>query len=140
MRALASEKLNVFELDDEMAARGWTLQPQFSAGGAPANLHVSVHYARVEHVAEFLEALRESIAAVKARSKQDGIDVASLKAEVELLLRNPGPDTFARIIALADLEPGRLPASFARINTVLDALPDPVVSALLLEYLSNLYV
>ncbi len=54
-------------------------------------------------------------------------------------MQSPGPDTFARIVALADLEPGRLPNGFARINTVLDVLPDPVVSTLLLEYLNNLY-
>ncbi|HVU67141.1 MAG TPA: aspartate aminotransferase family protein [Ktedonobacteraceae bacterium] len=139
MFALASNTLNVFELDDEMSARGWTLQPQFSAGGAPANLHVSVHYANVEHVAEFLAALQDSIAAVKARPHDAANDPQLLKAEVERLLQNPGPDTFARIVALADLEPGRLPNGFARINTVLDVLPDPVVSTLLLEYLNNLY-
>lgn len=139
MFALASKTLNVFELDDEMTARGWTLQPQFRAGGGPANLHVSVHYATVEHVAEFLQALRDSIEAVKAHSSQDGGEIADLKAEVERLMQQPGPETFARIIALADLEPGRLPTSFARINTVLDALPDPLVSMLLIEYLNGLY-
>jgi len=139
MFALASDTLNVFELDDEMTARGWTLQPQFSAGGAPANLHVSVHYANVEHAAEFLDALQASIAAVKARRSDTGNETQTLKAEVERLLQNPGPETFASIIALANLEPGHLPTSFARINTVLDVLPDPVVSTLLLEYINNLY-
>lgn len=140
MFALASETLNVFELDDEMTARGWTLQPQFSAGGGPANLHVSVHYANVAHVAAFLEALRASIEAVKARNSTGANEIAALKAEVLRLMQNPGPETFARIAALADLEPGKMPSGFARINTVLDALPDPLVSALLLEYLNNLYV
>jgi hypothetical protein len=54
-------------------------------------------------------------------------------------MQNPGPDTFARIVALADIEPGQLPTSFARINTVLDALPGSLVNALLLEYLNSLY-
>lgn len=139
MFALASRTLNVFELDDEMTSRGWTLQPQFSAGGGPANLHVSVHYATITHVAEFLQALRASIETVKTRSNQDGGEIANLKAEVESLMQQPGPETFARIIALADLEPGHLPTGFARINTVLDALPDPLVSTLLIEYLNGLY-
>jgi len=32
-----------------------------------------------------------------------------------------------------------MPSEFARINTVLDALPRPVAEALLLEYLNTLY-
>ena len=137
--ALASDTLNVFELDDAMTTRGWTLQPQFSAGGAPANLHVSVHYANVEHVTDFLEALQESIATVKGLPRVAGNNPQTLKTQVEHLLQNPGPDTFARVVALADLEPGRLPTGFARINTVLDTLPDHMVSTLLLEYINHLY-
>ncbi|GHO97108.1 aspartate aminotransferase family protein [Reticulibacter mediterranei] len=138
MFALASDTLNIFELDDEMSQRGWTLQPQFSAGSSPANLHVSVHYATVGHVGEFLETLRDSIAAVKGRS-QGPQEALALKAEVERLMQNPGPETFAQIVALADIAPGQLPTSFARINTVLDALPGSLVNVLLLEYLNSLY-
>ena len=51
----------------------------------------------------------------------------------------PGPDAFVRIAALAGLTPGQMPTSFARINTVLDALPDQLVEALLVEYLNSIY-
>jgi glutamate/tyrosine decarboxylase-like PLP-dependent enzyme len=138
MFALASDTLNVFELDDEMSQRGWTLQPQFSAGGSPANLHISIHYATVGHVSEFLAALRDSIVAVKGRS-QGQQEALALKAEVERLMQNPGPETFAQIVALAGIAPGQMPTSFARINTVLDALPGSLVNVLLLEYLNSLY-
>ncbi|QBD74847.1 aspartate aminotransferase family protein [Ktedonosporobacter rubrisoli] len=139
MFALASRTLNIFELDDEMTRRGWTLQPQFSAGGGPANLHVSVHYSTVGHVAEFLQALRESIATLKERGNAGAQEALALKAEVERLMAQPDAETFARIVALAGVEPGRLPSNFARINTVLDALPDSLVGTLLLEYLNSLY-
>ncbi|HET9978957.1 MAG TPA: hypothetical protein VFQ32_00825, partial [Ktedonobacterales bacterium] len=67
-------------------------------------------------------------------------DVAALRAEVErLMTQPPGPETFAQIAALAGLRPGEMPDGFARINTVLDALPRPMVEALLVEYLNGLY-
>ena len=37
------------------------------------------------------------------------------------------------------MTPGQMPTSFARINTVLDALPDQVVDMLLVEYLNSIY-
>ena len=51
-----------------------------------------------------------------------GNNPQALKAQVEHLPQNPSPDTFARVVALVNLEPGRPPTGFARINTVLDAL------------------
>jgi len=42
MFAIASDTLNIFRLDDAMARRGWSLQPQLSAGGVPATLHIAV--------------------------------------------------------------------------------------------------
>ncbi|MCX7783752.1 MAG: aspartate aminotransferase family protein [Meiothermus sp.] len=138
MFAFKSDSLSVFELDDAMAARGWFLQPQFSAGGGPANLHISVNRSNVTHVEEFLAALRESVAEVKDQGSME--DVEQLKHQVMQLLQNPGPDTFAQIAALAGITPGQMPTGFARINTVLDMLPDEMVDFLLIEYLNSLYV
>ena len=137
MFCMASDTLNVFELDDEMARRGWALQPQFSGGGGPANLHLTVNRSNVPRVDALLADLRDSIAAVKASSRVG--DVAALQAEVERLMQSPGPEAFAQIAALAGLTPGSLPEGYARIYTVLDALPDPLVDALLIEYLNGLY-
>jgi sphinganine-1-phosphate aldolase len=137
MFSLASDTLNVFELDDEMARRGWALQPQFSAGGGPANLHLTVNRSNVPHVDELLADLGASIATVKANSRVG--DVAALQAQVEQLMQNPSPAAFAQIAALAGLTPGSLPTGYAQINTVLDALPDVLVDALLIEYLNGLY-
>jgi glutamate/tyrosine decarboxylase-like PLP-dependent enzyme len=135
--AMASETINVFELDDEMARRGWALQPQFSAGGAPASLHLTVNRSNVPHVEALLADLRAAVAAVKAHSSIGDVD--ALRAEVERLMQRPAPETFARIAALAGLTPGAMPEGYARINAVLDLLPDPLVDALLIEYLNSLY-
>lgn len=135
--AVASDTINVFELDDEMTRRGWALQPQFSAGGAPANVHLTINRSNVPHVEALLSDLRDSIAVVKAQSRLG--DVQALRAEVEQLMQQPGPETFARIAALAGITPGAMPQGYARINAVLDLLPDPAVDALLVEYLNSLY-
>jgi sphinganine-1-phosphate aldolase len=138
MFAFAADGLNIFELEDAMARRGWALQPQLSAGASPANLHVSVNRNNVGREAELVAALRASVEEVRAGP---GVgDVTALRAEVERIVANPGPESFAQIAALAGLRPGEMPSGFARINTVLDLLPDPVVDLLLVEYLNSLYV
>lgn len=135
--AFASDTLSVFELDDALARRGWWLQPQLSTPGTPASLHLTVNRSNVARVDELLAALRASVAEAKAGA---GVgDVAALREEVERLMASPGPETFGRIAALAGMTPGQMPSGFARINTVLDALPDAVVDALLVEYLNTLY-
>ena len=139
MFAVASDTLNVFALDDAIARRGWSLQPQFSAGGVPATLHIAVNRSNVGHEDAFLAALADACAEVKAQPDAVG-DVAELRAEVTRLMSQPvGRETFAQIAALADLRPGEMPDGFARVNTVLDALPRPMVEALLVEYLNGLY-
>ena len=139
MFAVASDTLNVFALDDAIARRGWSLQPQFRAGGVPATLHIAVNRSNVGHEDAFLAALADACAEVKAQPDAVG-DVAELRAEVTRLMSQPvGRETFAQIAALADLRPGEMPDGFARVNTVLDALPRPMVEALLVEYLNGLY-
>jgi glutamate/tyrosine decarboxylase-like PLP-dependent enzyme len=139
MFAIASETLNVFALDDAMSRRGWSLQPQFSAGGVPATLHIAVNRSNVGREEALLADLADACAEVKSQHDALG-DVGELRAEVERLMQlPPGPESFARIAALAGLQPGQMPDGFARINTVLDALPRQAVEALLVEYLNGLY-
>lgn len=137
MLAIAGDGINIFELDDAMARRGWALQPQFSAGGGPANLHLSVNRSNVGHEEQLLADLRASVAELRAGPGLGDVD--ALRAEVEAAMAAPGPETFARIAALAGMTPGQMPSGFARINTVLDLLPDAVVDMLLIEYLNSIY-
>lgn len=138
MFAFAADDLNVFELDDALARRGWYLQPQFSAPGIPASLHVSLGRSNVGQAGPLLAALREAVDEVRAAGSAVG-DIGALRAEVERLMQHPGPESFGQIAALAGLTPGQMPSSFARINTVLDALPDQLVDMLLVEYLNSIY-
>lgn len=137
MFTVAADGLNIFEVDDAMARRGWALQPQFSAGGGPANLHFSVNRSNVGREEALLADLAASVAEVRAGL---GVgDVAAIAAEVQAALASPGPDAFAHVAALAGMTPGEMPTGFARINTVLDMLPRPLVDMLLVEYLNSLY-
>lgn len=139
MFAVASDTLNVFALDDAMTRRGWSLQPQFSAGGAPATLHIAVNRSNVGREDAFLADLADACTEVKAQPDALG-NIGELRAEVERLMQMPPePESFARIAALAGLQPGQMPDGFARINTVMDALPRQAVEALLVEYLNSLY-
>ncbi|KAB8141739.1 aspartate aminotransferase family protein [Chloroflexia bacterium SDU3-3] len=132
--AFSSDVVDVFALDDELTRRGWALQPQFHAGGGPANLHITVSRSNVPHIAALLADLREAIAAVRARPAAPAIH-----DEVARLLASPGPDTFAQLAALAGIRPGSMPEGYAQINGVLDALPDDLAALLLTEYLNTLY-
>jgi sphinganine-1-phosphate aldolase len=129
--------LNVFALDDAMTGRGWALQPQFSAPHSPANLHLSVNRSNVTHVSALLTDLRAAVDEIRAHDPVGGVEL--LRAEIVRLMANPGPQTFAQVAALAGLAPGEMPSGFARVNTVLDLLPDQLADALLVEYLNSIY-
>ena len=137
MFTMACDTASVFELEDEMAERGWRLQAQFSAGGGPANLHVSVNRSNVPHVARFLADLRSSLTAAEAIPP---VDIEPIRAAVLEALQDPGPDTIEGLLSMVGASSSSLPERYALINTLLDALPDEVVNGLLVEYLNGIYV
>ena len=53
------EPTHVFTITDAMAAVGWYVQPQLSYGGHGPTIHLSLSPATVDHLDEFLTALRE---------------------------------------------------------------------------------
>jgi glutamate/tyrosine decarboxylase-like PLP-dependent enzyme len=55
-----------FTVCDEMAVRGWYVQPQMSFAASPATIHLSVSAATLPHVPELLAALAEAVAAAVA--------------------------------------------------------------------------
>jgi hypothetical protein len=137
MFAMASDTINLFQLADQMRARGWFLQPQFSIASSPCNLHVSVNYSSVPLVDAFLDDLRESVEQVR---KLPRLDATPILALIEQLRQQPSDQLYETIIGLAGISGSALPETMAEINTILDALPDPLADALLTEYFNNLYV
>jgi sphinganine-1-phosphate aldolase len=64
--AIASHKYNIYEIGDEMGARGWHLDRQ----QFPPSLHVTVNYAHANVADEFINDLQDSLNVVKKPSLQ----------------------------------------------------------------------
>jgi hypothetical protein len=70
MFSFKSDVINVYQLGDAMAKRGWYIQGQFSTPLTPRNLHISVNYGTTHQVEALLKDLGECVEEVK----QDGPD------------------------------------------------------------------
>ncbi|MCP5056377.1 MAG: aspartate aminotransferase family protein [bacterium] len=121
MFTLGSEEINIFELDDEMQARGWALLPQFACGGGPANLHVSVTSSNVPHIDQLLQDLRQAVATLRERGP--GFDRAAMAEKVNAIKDQPLEQIFVQLAGLAGLTGDGLPKQMARMNSLLDLLP-----------------
>jgi sphinganine-1-phosphate aldolase len=138
MFSFKSDAINVYQLADAMAKRGWYIQGQFSTPLTPRNLHLSVNYGTIEQADALLTDLRECVEEVKAI---DPIDSDGIRAMVNAALQSPDPEAaFGHLAASAGLTGTDLPEQMAFINEVLDALPDELCNAFLVNYFNDLYV
>ena len=62
-RSSTDGSCDAFTVCDEMAARGWFVQPQMSYAGTPPTIHLSVSAATAAHVDDLLDALAASVGA-----------------------------------------------------------------------------
>ncbi|MDY6825965.1 MAG: aspartate aminotransferase family protein [Bacillota bacterium] len=132
MFTIASEKINVFEVDDEMRLRGWQMIPQFAYGGSPPNLHVSITQANVPHTDKFLADLRSVVEnLLRQGSKVNNEELSRLATEV---IDKPVEEVFMTIIPAIGLTGLDLPEQMATLNTVLDMLPAKLRDELLTEF------
>src|SRR5512139_3490890 len=74
--AIASDSLNVYELGDELSARGWHLDRQ----QFPASLHMTVNYVHARVVDEFLSDLRDAAGIVRRPTLRKGLAGFMIKA------------------------------------------------------------
>lgn len=74
--ALASDTLDIYEVGDEMTARGWHLDRQ----QFPPSLHLTVNYAHAQSVNLFLCDLEESVCAARKMNSRKAATRAMLKA------------------------------------------------------------
>jgi sphinganine-1-phosphate aldolase len=132
-----------FTVCDEMATRGWYVQPQMSYAGAPATIHLSVSAATLAHVPEFLDALGEAVAAAVAAGPV-AVDpgVAEFIASLDPLALSD--DDFDGLLAAAGLigtdTAGdlALPQRMAEVNAMLDLATPAMREALLVAFLDRL--
>lgn len=131
-----------FTICDEMATRGWYVQPQMSVPGQPATVHLSVSAATGQHVEEFLDALRDSVAAAVAAGPvvvDPGV-VAFIEALDPAALTD---EDFDGLLAASGLvgesEDGlALPERMAEVNALLDVASAQMREALLVAFLDRL--
>lgn len=139
--ALATDdSCDPFTVCDEMATRGWYVQPQMSYGGQPPTIHLSVSAATNAHVGELLVALQESVdAAVAAGPVTVDPEVGAF---IEAL--DPGALTdadFDGLLVAAGLVGGEdlaLPDRMADVNAMLDLASPRMREALLVAFLDRL--
>ena len=141
--ALATDaSCDAFTVCDEMAARGWYVQPQMSYAGHPPTIHLSVSAATNAHVEELLSALRASVEAA-VRTGPVEVD-PGIAAFIEAL--DPATlsdDDFDGLLAAAGLVGGSqegldLPERMAEVNAMLDLASPAMREALLVAFLDRL--
>jgi len=138
MFSFKSDAINVYQLADAMAKRGWYIQGQFSTPLTPRNLHVSVNYGTTHQADAMLIDLRECVEEVKV---MDSIDSDGIRAMVGAALQSPDPEAaLYQVAASAGLTGTDLPEQMAFINEVLDALPTDLCNVFLVNYFNDLYV
>ncbi|SDJ70026.1 Glutamate or tyrosine decarboxylase [Nocardioides sp. YR527] len=134
-----------FTVCDEMAARGWYVQPQMSFAGSPATIHLSVSAATLPHVAELLAALAEAVAAAVAAGPVT-VDPAVATFIGDLDPNSLSEEDFdglllaAGLVGAAGSEKGELalPQRMAEVNAMLDLASAAMREALLVAFLDRL--
>ncbi len=136
--SFTSDQVNLFQLADAMARRGWYIQPQPSTPFTPRSLHVSVNYGNAHLVDTLLQDLREAVEEVK---QAPPIDRERVQALVDWALQSPDPQAaFRQLRQTVGIEGTQLPQELALINEILDILPDHLADALLIDFFNDLYV
>ena len=136
--SFASDSINVYQLADEMAKRGWFIQGQFSTPLTPRNLHLSISFGNAGNADVLLQDLRECVELVKVKPP---IDSDTIRQMVSYALQGPDPEAaFGQLAASAGLSGSDLPSEMAFINEVLDILPDEVCNVFLINYFNELYI
>jgi sphinganine-1-phosphate aldolase len=134
------EPTHVFTITDAMAAAGWYVQPQLSYGGHGPTIHLSLSPATVDHLEEFLAALRGAV---------DGaVDAGPIRIEpgiVEFVraldAASLSEDDFDGLLAAVGMAGGEgvgIPESMAEINALLDLADPDLREALLTAFLDRL--
>lgn len=136
--AFTSDTVDVFGLVDEMARRGWYIQPAFAYDGSPQHVHLSINASNVAWVEPFLDDLKASVRAVRETGPASlppglaeglaGLDPSAL-----------GDGAFPRILEAAGLQGEGLPEEMAGINGALNALPAKMREQLLTAFVNDLF-
>jgi len=139
---------DIYTVVDELALRGWDLQPQPARHGGPPTAHVTMTPGVADQLDDLLRALAEAAAAAAARGRAApdprlGAAAAALAAQGTSADRLDDA-TIGSLLAAAGIGSGSgpgggvLPERMAQVNALLDQLPPPLVERLLVAVLGGI--
>lgn len=137
------ESCDPFTLTDELGSRGWYVQPQLAFDGQPASIHLSVSAATLQHLPDFIAALRESVASAQSDGPV-GVDEGVVAYIESLDPATLTDDDFDALLAASGLvgvgAAGslELPTRMAPVNAMLDVASPAMREALLIAFLDRL--
>ncbi len=140
---VTDDSCDPFTVSDEMAERGWYVQPQLSHAGQPATIHLSLSAATAPQVPDLLAALADAVAAAV------GVGPVVVDDEIAAVIAalDPGALTdadFDGLLAASGLltdggDDGlALPDRMAEVNAMLDLAAPALREALLIAFLDRL--
>lgn len=121
--AIGSNRLNVYEIGDSLAQRGWYLDRQHR----PPSLHLTVTHAHARVADQFLQDLEQAVAQVKRFSLArlySTVTVGLVEAAGRLLPANLMSDLTARASSLAGLKGAGIPKRSAAMYGMMASLPN----------------
>ena len=121
--ALASDKLNIYDIGDELALRGWHLDRQ----QFPPTLHLTVNYAHAGVADEFLKDLADAVKIDKQPSfhkVKDRLTLGLVGAAVRLLPSRLVSRLTSRASSLVGVKGSALPQRQAAMYGMLGSLPN----------------
>jgi len=121
--ALASDELNIFEIGDALAQRGWHLDRQ----QGPESLHLTVTYAHAAVADQFLHDLAEAVQEVRQFSLSkmaNTVQVGAVQAAVRWLPEGLVSRLTRWASGLMGLGQGRLPQRSAAMYGMMASLPN----------------
>jgi hypothetical protein len=137
--AVASDEVSVFHLADELLARGWHVQPQFTyANNSPANIHLFVMPGNAANVDALVSDLDDAVAAARAVQTDPLVDqVRATMAGLDPSAIDPA--LFGQMLAMAGVEGSELPERMGDINELLNSLPPVLRRELIVAFFNDLY-
>jgi hypothetical protein len=137
--AFASDTVDVFDLADEMGARGWYIQPAHAFGGSREHIHITINASNASRIGAFIEDLEAC--AETARKIGEGPAVTTLLSRITGLEADAiAGEAMADLMAAAGVAPGTLPDRMADLNGILNHLPAAVREQLLIEFVNSAFV
>lgn len=131
--AFGSDTIDVFELCDEMKVRGWHLGAQPGAMGVKESVHLTMLPFNAGQIDALLGDLGECVELVRGR------EPSPLVAQLAAMAQNLDPSklddaTLQNVLGMVGAGGGKLPTRLAEINRIMNALPAPVVDAILTAF------